>query len=64
MQTKSLNLEEMASIEGGMPCWLAVGLALGTAAVGGASCTTGVACAGGVIASIYAYDQAVTACGW
>lgn len=64
MQTKSLNFEEMASIEGGMPCWLAVGLALGTAAVSGAACTTVVACAGGVIAMAYAHDAAVTACGW
>jgi|HubBroStandDraft_4_1064222.scaffolds.fasta_scaffold1347080_2 hypothetical protein len=63
MQNRTLNLEEMSTIEGGMPCWLAVGLALGTAAFAGASCTTVVACAGGVLASAYAYDTATTACG-
>lgn len=64
MQTKALNMEEMASVEGGMPCWVAVGLALGTAAVSGAACTSGVGCVGGVIAMAYAYDQAVSTCGW
>jgi hypothetical protein len=64
MQNRTLNFEEMSTIEGGMPCWLAVGLALGTAAVAGASCATVVACAGGIIGSSYAYDVAVTSCGW
>jgi hypothetical protein len=64
MQTKTLSLEEMATVEGGMPCWLAVGLALGTAAVAGAGCagTFGAGCAAGVLAGAYAYDTAVTAC--
>jgi hypothetical protein len=55
----------MATVEGGMmPCWLAVGLALGTAAVAGAGCagTLGAGCVGGVLAGAYAYDTAVQAC--
>jgi len=68
MQTESLSFEQMSSIQGGytMPCWMAVGLALGTAAVGGAGCAAslGAACVGGVIGSVYAYEHAVDTCGW
>ncbi len=64
MQTKTLNFEEMAKIEGGMPCWLAVSLALAVAAAAGAECgaTIGTACALGVLGGAYAYDVAVQAC--
>lgn len=54
----------MEKIEGGMSCWMATVLAIGTAAVGGASCTTGVGCVGGVIATAYAYDTWLSACGY
>jgi len=66
MQTESLSFEQMSSIQGGMWCWLAVGLALGTAAVAGGGCaaTAGLGCAGGIIGSVYAYDYAVQECGW
>lgn len=61
---KTLSVDEMEKVEGGMSCWLATVLAIGTAAVGGASCTTGVGCVGGVIATAYAYDTWLTACGY
>ena len=60
---KELSLERMEEIEGGqMACWVAFALAIGTAAVGGASCTTGVGCVGGIIASMYAYDTWKSSC--
>jgi bacteriocin-like protein len=64
MQKKTLNFEEMATIEGGMPCWLAVGLALGVSAAAGAECgaTLGTGCAFGVMGMAYSYDTAVAAC--
>ena len=61
---KTLSVDEMENVEGGMSCWMATVLAIGTAAVSGAACTTMVGCVGGVIASTYAYDTWLTACGY